>query len=53
MARAAARTVSVEARQAGAGDMISRSFLVTVTSWRYPPPQYANDDAGELMLTGQ
>jgi hypothetical protein len=46
MAFAAAETVSVGAMQTGAGDMMSRSFLVMVTSCggpcRYPPSSCAN-----------
>jgi hypothetical protein len=46
MAFATADTVSVEAMHTGADDMMSRIFLVMVTSWdglvRYPLTRCAN-----------
>jgi hypothetical protein len=49
MAFATADTVSVDAMHTGADDMMSRIFLVMVTSWdgfvRYPLPCYANSAA--------
>jgi hypothetical protein len=57
MAFAAADTVSVEAMHTGAGDMMSRIFLVMVTSWdglvRYPLPCCANSTDPAVDRTGQ